>query len=281
MRIRVVESLVLAMVVALVVALAIASASAPPSTYSSFDTGPNGYRAIYDVLQSENVPVTRLEAPLGLLDPRVRVLVATAQVIPSALPIQPFIAYDPTDVKRLTQFTQRGGTVVAFGTINGLKKSGRVEYFDVTKYTNLALSKNPERALDVYRAVAGKGLVAFDEHLQGYDTTKSLWSVLPPAVHAAVVLALVAVVLALIDANVRFAPPIAHDPPQDRDSSDYVASMASLLRRANAATAALERFARAFPSSKELRELAAMPHPSGELVLRAATIYINLRKERA
>jgi hypothetical protein len=171
--------------------------------------------------------------------------------------------------------------VIAFGDIPGLKASEHARFFDVASYTNVALRDHPERALDIYRVVAGRGLVAFDERLQGYDKTQSLWSVLPPAVHVAVLLACIAVVLALIDANVRFAPAIPRDPPSDRDSSDYVRSMAALLRRANAGQAAIVRFAHAFPKSVELRELAAVPRPSGALVLQAAKLYITLRKERA
>jgi len=280
MKLRIAESVVLVVLIAALTVLALASTGGPVSTHSTFDTGPNGYRALYDVLHAEAIPVSRLEAPLGTLDPAVRVL-AVAASIPQVGGVQPAVIYDPSDLKRLTALTKRGGTVIAFGRIFGMKPSARVRFFDVQAYTNLVLSEHPANALDVYRAVAGKGLVAFDEHQQGYDSTQSLWSVLPPPVHAAVVLAAIAVVLALIDANVRFAPPIARDPPADRDSSDYVRSMASLLRRAHAGQAAIERFSRAFPNSPDLRELAAVPRPSSTLVLRAAAIYINLRRERA
>jgi hypothetical protein len=280
MRGRVVETAVLVVAIGLLTLLAIASSSGPVSTHSTFDTGPNGYRALYDVLLAENVPVSRLQAPLGTLDPRVRVL-AVASAVSTFRGLQMPIAYDSADVKRLASFTKSGGTVIAFGRIVGMKPSAHVHFLDADSYTNLALSRHPANALEVYRAVAGKGLVAFDERAQGYDSTQSLWSVLPSAVRVAAILAAIAVVLALIDANVRFAPPIARDPPADRDSSDYVRSMAALLRRANAGQPAIERFARAFPNSQELRDLSAITRPSGATVLRAATLYSNLRKDRA
>ena len=37
----------------------------PHSTYSSNDTGPNGYRALYEMLRSANVPVSRFSRVLG------------------------------------------------------------------------------------------------------------------------------------------------------------------------------------------------------------------------
>ncbi len=251
---RVVEIAVLVALLGVLVLLATGSMGEAPSTHSSYDTGPNGYRALYDVLQREGIPVTRLEVPLGLMDRNVRVLVLTA----------PY--YDRTDQRRLQNFARGGGTVLRL---------------NVAKYTNLALSKHPRRASEIYAQVAGKGVVAFDERAYGYDRTRPLWSVLPPVVHVAVALAAVAVLLALIDANVRFAPPIVREPPADRDSSDYLRSMGSLLRRAHAGRAAIERFARVYPKSAGLEELAAVTRPSDALVLRAATIFAKLRKDQS
>ena len=266
---RLIEVTALVALLGLLVLLATGSLSETPSTHSSYDTGPNGYRALYDVLQREGIPVTRLEEPLGLMDRNVRVLVLTA-------------AYDDrSDVRRLQNFLGDGGTVLAFRPILGMPRSRGLRSFDVANYTNLALSKHPQRAGEIYAAVAGKGLVAFDERAYGYDRTRSLWSVLPAAVRVAVALAALAVLLALIDANVRFAPAIVREPPAGRDSSDYVRSMASLLRRAHAGRAAIERFARVYPDSEELEHLAAVTRPSDALVQRAAAIFANLRKEQS
>jgi hypothetical protein len=251
---RVVESVVLIVLFGVLVLLATASATQAPSTHSSYDTGRNGYRALYGVLQREGIPVTRLEVPLGLMNRSVRVLIATAP------------SYDPADARRLRNFVHSGGTVLHLKAAN---------------YTNLALSEHPQRAQTIYDAVAGKGVVAFDERAYGYDRTQSIWSVLPPAVHGAIAVAVLAVLLALIDANVRFAPPITREPPADRDSSDYVRSMASLLRRARAGRSAIERFARAYPHSAQLEELAAITRPKDALVQRAAAIFAALRKDHA
>ncbi|HTU71628.1 MAG TPA: DUF4350 domain-containing protein [Candidatus Baltobacteraceae bacterium] len=269
MSTRVAEVVALVVLLAVLLLLASASLGTPASTASTFDTGPNGYRALYDVLQREGIPLSRLQGPLGTLDPAVRVLAVTDG------------AYDANDLQRLRAFMDGGGWVVAFGAIANLGRAPHLRVFDVRDYTNLALSKTPQRALAVYRALAGRGPVAFDERVHGYDRTQSLWAVLPRSVHIAVGLATLAVVLALIDANVPFTPPLVREPPGDRDSSDYVRSMATLLRRAHAGAAAIERFARAYPKSAELRELAAVRHPSEALVLRAAAIYAAQRKEHA
>lgn len=269
MRTRIAETLGLFALFGVLLLFASASLGTPASTNSTFDTGPNGYRALYDVLQRENVPVSRLDGPLGTLDPQARVLAVADG------------SYESNDLQRLRAFMHGGGWIVAFGAIPGLAQAPQLRVFDVSDYTNLALSKSPRRALAVYDAVAGKGPVIFDERVHGYDRTQSLWAVLPTPVRVAAGLAALAVILALIDANVRFAPPIMREPPADRDSSDYVRSMAMLLRRAHAGAAAIDRFARAYPKSAELRELGTVTRPSDALVLRAATIYATLRKERA
>lgn len=269
MRTRVVEIIVLLALFGVLLFVASASLGGAPSIHSTFDTGRNGYRALFGVLQREAIPVSRLEASLGELDSHVRVLALTAP------------SYDRSDVRRLQTFMRNGGTVLAFVKIPGLGPSPRLRSFNGEKFGNLALRNNPKRALDIYDAVVGKGLVAFDERPYGYDRTQSLWSVLPPPVHVAFFLSIAAVVLALVDANVRFAPAIPRDPPADRDSSAYLRSMASLLRRARAGRSAIERFARAYPKSAELARLAAVTRPSDALVQRAATIYAALRKEHA
>ncbi|MGB6987051.1 MAG: DUF4350 domain-containing protein [Candidatus Aquilonibacter sp.] len=266
MRTRIVELVALVALLGLLVLLASSSTEQPGSNHSTYDTGPNGYRALYGVLAREGIPLTRLELPLGQRDPQIRVLALTTA------------GYDRSDVRRLQLFMRHGGAVLAFAQIDGLHAT---RTFNAKKYANLALQKNPRAALGVYDAVVGKGLVAFDERPYGYDRTRSLWSVLPAAVHAAVWVALLAVILALIESNVRFVPPILREPPADRDSSDYLRSMAALLRRGRAGRTTIERFARAYPRSNELLELAAITRPNDAQVLRAAVLYAALRKEHA
>jgi hypothetical protein len=275
MRRGFVEYGLIAAAAAIMAAFTFATAKSPPSTYSTFDTGPNGYRALYDVLLGESVDVRRLELSLAQLPPDARVLAATPQL--PAFGQQLPILYDQTDVKRLQAFLKRGGSILAFGTISGLAKVRGLRVLDAANYTNAALARNPRRALDVYDALAGRGTVYFDERLHGYDRTITLWQVLPAPVRAAAALAILAVILALVEANVRFVPPIPADPPSDRDSSDYVVSMARLLRRARAGNAAIERFARAYPDDLDLQGLLGMQ--SDTSVLRAAAIYSHRRKD--
>lgn len=269
MRTRVIDIVVLLALFGVLGFIASSSLGTPQSNHSTYDTGRNGYRALFGVLAREGIPVMRLETPLGTRSSSVRVLALTAP------------GYDKSDLRRLQNFMRNGGTVLEFLKIPGLGPSPHLHRFDGAQFGNLALREHPKRALDVYNAAAGKGLVAFDERPYGYDRTQSLWSVLPAPVHIAFFLALLAVILALVDANVRFAPAITREPPADRDSSDYLRSMALLLRRARAGRTAVERFARAYPKSPELAQLAAVTRPSDALVVRAATIYAALRKDHA
>lgn len=47
----------------------------PPSTFSSYDTGPNGYAAFYELLRRESIKSRRFEQPHGLLDRSLRTLI--------------------------------------------------------------------------------------------------------------------------------------------------------------------------------------------------------------
>lgn len=232
MKRRAFEYALIAAIAIVLGGLAYAGAPSPPSTYSTFDTGPNGYRALFGVLQREDVDARRLEVSLGQLPDDAGAIAATPQLpaFGRRLPI----VYSSSDLKRLQAFLKHGGTVLAFGKIAGLEKARGLHVLDAANYTNAALARDPRRALDVYDAVAGRGAVYFDEHLHGYDRTRTLWQILPPPVHLAVALAIVAVLLALVEANVPWLPPLSLEPPSDRDSSDYIVSMARLLRRARA-----------------------------------------------
>ena len=179
---------------------------------------------------------------------------------------------------------------------------------DVFGNANLALAQNARFAYNVL--LAGGGPVAFDERVHGYAEDRSLWDAMPRPARLGFWLALAAVALALVEANVRFAPAIPVDPPDERDSSAYVASMAALLRRARAARAAVERFAddamrrtrRRYgiaPSDglavmapridrdevrtalAELERLREIPRPDDRTLIRAAQLNSRLRKDLA
>src|SRR5581483_1293239 len=80
----------------------------PPSVYSTYDTGPNGYRALYQVLRDAGAPVARFERALGALDSLVRTIVITGyEEDPSAKPL------DERDAEFLKQFVENGGRLVA------------------------------------------------------------------------------------------------------------------------------------------------------------------------
>ncbi len=59
----------------LAVARLYAQNNVPESTFSSYDTGRNGYAAFYELLRRENVAVRRFEQPHGLLDRSLKTLI--------------------------------------------------------------------------------------------------------------------------------------------------------------------------------------------------------------
>lgn len=287
----------LAVLVASVLALAMLAfarstpAGKPGSVFSTYDTGPNGYRALYEVLRSSGVPVRRFERTLGALDPAVLTLIVTGyEDDPSAKPL------DSHDAQWLRDYVSDGGRFVAIdtefagrrdvtpgvgttvrGSGNGAVALARNAYtagvervrgpvawvFPFSEARGVPLLANargmvavsyrygrgeviaitaPElfgnrnlRSGDnlrfVYNSLAGHGPVAFDEYVHGFDDHLSMWGVLPAAVHAAVWIVAAILLLALIGANVPFAPAYLRDAPDERDSSDYITAVAALMRR--------------------------------------------------
>ena len=206
------------------------SQGSAPSTYSSYDGGTNGYEALYNVLTNEGVETRHLTEPLGLMSRDVRVYVAT-----------PVLGLGGgLDSGGVQSLLKRHVRVVVFALKGDVVPKGAVR-LDARLFTNLALDMQPANALRAYEAIAGYGPVAFDEHLHGYDTDASMWSVLPQNVRVAFFMVIAALVLALIGLNIRHRPAIVREPPQERDSSAYIASMARLLQRAGAPHVALPR----------------------------------------
>lgn len=264
----------------------------PPSVFSSYDTGRNGYAAWYSVAQKAGLPVRRFERVLGTLDGDVGTLVIGAyEDDPSAKPL------DPSDAERLDSFVKRGGRLVVLddefagnrdltpavgstveasehnaialarnrftagvtrvsGPIDAVFKFseregvpllanqsgvvaiayayGKGEIVAVTAPAllgNAYLAQDDNAALG-YDLLAGHGPIAFDEYVHGYDEGLSFWDALPTAVHAAVIVTIAIVVLALIGASIPFVPATPLDPPDERDSSGYIDAMAALMRRA-------------------------------------------------
>lgn len=326
----------------------------PASVYSTYDTGPNGYRALYETLRQTGVPVRRFARALPLLDRDVRTLVISAYAgDPSARGL------DRHDAAGLRRFVDGGGRLVVLDTdfagsddftpgvstshpaiANGATALARSRYTagvthvrapiravfgfaqqpgalpllandrgivatsyragrgEVVAITVPALFGNADvakadNAAFAYAVLSGHGPVAFDEYVHGYDDDLTFWQALPEPVKAAFWIVCAIAVLALIGANVPFAPPIPGEPPDERDSSAYVRAMAALLRRARAARAAIDAFAadgerrtrgrRPSPAVRdalaELERLRDLPRVSDAALMRAAVLDYRLRRE--
>jgi hypothetical protein len=326
--------------------------SLPHSTYSTNDTGPNGYRAVYEMLHSANVPVARFSRVLGVLEPRVKTLVLTTYALDLAQ-AQPMDSHDKALLK---DFVERGGRLVVLDydfegdndIIPGIAKANEAKAIDaiplardaftagvrrvaapiesvfpfatrigvpllandagivaiaypigkgsVIAITSPAIFSNAhlaaaDNARFAYNVIAGHGAVAFDEYVHGYDDGLSFWGALPLPVRAAVYILATILLVGLIGANVRFAPTVPLEPPDERDSSAYIDAMAALMRRARAARAAVEAFAAdgarfrrggepAQQSRSRLERLAAIPDPSDAALVEAAVLDYRLRKDR-
>ena len=129
----------------------------------------------------------------------------------------------------------------ARGVVATRSAYGKGEVVAVTAPSLFANAHVGERdnATFAYDAIAGHGPIAFDEYVHGYDDDMTFWQALPVPVRGALVLVAAVVVLALAGANLPFAPPVPLEPPDERDTSAYLRSMAALMRRARAASAAI------------------------------------------
>lgn len=158
-------------------------------------------------------------------------------------------------------------------------------------FDNLHLSQ-ASNARSAY-ALLGGGPAAFDERVHGYAAGRTFWEVLPQPMRIALAIAIVAIVLAVIGANLPFAPSYEAQGPDERDSSAYIASLARMLERGGAAREAIARIAsrcdqvlsnrtgdeRARMLLRELRTLEATPRPGTQDVLHAGRIFARVRKE--
>jgi hypothetical protein len=112
------DAALLALGIVALVALGLAKDRAHPggtaSVFSSYDSGPNGYRALYDVLERAGVSVRRLRHSLTTFDSKGTLVVSDNSNDPSP------IAFDRADRSALQRFVTRGGRlVVVTNTFDG------------------------------------------------------------------------------------------------------------------------------------------------------------------
>jgi hypothetical protein len=80
----------------------------PQSTYSSYDTGRNGYRALYEILRSEGVRTGRFEAQLGTLHRSSVTMIVSDNAAGH-------IVMPGSDVQRLASIVRSGAHLVVTG----------------------------------------------------------------------------------------------------------------------------------------------------------------------
>ena len=329
-------------------------AQAPVSRPSTFDTGANGYAALYDLLKAEGVSAGRFENAIGNLPAAHATLVlagsgayanatqgaagdraldawvrrgGTLVVLDPfagsrALGLRPRMTGAATDVtlatgcgyaaarrirvaarvsvaypasctaqrKTLLESGTRAAAIAyrhGKGTILAL---GDASLFD---NTHLAMQSNAAFAYGIF---ATSRSVLFDERIYGYAAGRSFSQVIGWPVRTAIAICIAALLLALAGSNVRFAPPIDAQPPDERDTSAYIASLARMLERGGASDAVIKRLAgsanallrshavadaEARELATELVQLQISSGPAARRLLRAGRIYARVRKDYA
>jgi hypothetical protein len=294
-----------ALFVAAVGALAaIALTQQPPAiafdSYSSYDASAGGYRAFYELLQRERLPVERFERRPLFLDSSIATLVYA-----EPLPFDPSQGPSSQADARVIEFwVKAGGTLVYFGHDDAAAKAGVLQLpystaaaarpqaavvsgqlrdagvrslatiasplrwklpagharalfddgrgpvtiayrfgrgsvvatIDETLLDNqgLATADRARLALALVRHSPAAGTIWFDEAIHGYLVPEHWWSVVPvPFVYATIV-AVLALLIAIAGAAMRFGPPIVPPPRDDRSSADFIDALSTLLERGNA-----------------------------------------------
>jgi hypothetical protein len=155
----------------------------------------------------------------------------------------------------------------------------------------LAQHDNAALAFAIFAAAAP---VAFDERIYGYESGHTFWQVLPWGMRIAIILACLVIALAILGANLPFAPPAALEKPGERDSGEYIASLARMLQRGGAVRETIARLMRhaqtvlaprergderAHMLLEQFQSLATHPHPGPRELLAAGRLFATVRKE--
>ncbi len=343
----------IAVVALLLFAVLAALRAAAPHAHSSFpstyDTGANGYAALYEFLQREHVGPQRYELPLGELPARSTIVFAGDYAIDSSV-------FSAKESAALDKWVRRGGRLIVLGSMFpftrdalGLPKTHAVAskaartacgfrgarrlvggdfasafraacdrkhavlltahgaavavsmkrgrgtilaFLTPSIFDNAQLAQHDNAAF-AYDVFAGTGVPMFDERIYGYAAGRTFWEVMPRPVIAAAIVALIALLLAIIAANVRLAPPRALERDDERNSLDYIESLARMLQRGGAGHDVITRLARAAAGFRspppgdergraafdELRRLRERRDAGPREVLLAGTIFAQLRKD--
>ncbi len=356
-RKRLLDTVLASAALGVIVLFAVLRTMRPEAQYSepsTYDTGGNGYAALFDLLAREGVAVRRFQEPIGefhqrggslvlagdgalsaalpstnatdQIDTWVRaggtlfVLDATAQNDRRALGLPKSVVFRETKLaisgcglRNLGRTLRAGGVFMSGFPLSCtrdrttlLRASNRAVVVTYRRgkgrvvvaatpviFGNRELGQHDNAAL-AYALFAAAAPVAFDERIYGYETGHTFWQVLPRGMRIAIVLACIAIALAVIGSNLPFAPPAALEPPAERDSSAYIASLARMLQRGGAAkeiVARLERQAqsvlaprapgdeRAHTLLDQFQTLATHPHPGPREVLAAGRLFATVRKE--
>lgn len=355
-RNRTLDIAIVCTALALVLLLAVLRAARPAAEFSqpsTYDTGGNGYAALYELLAREGVAVRRFERPIGELAERGGALVLSGdRALFAAAP-------GAGALRALDAWIRRGGTLVVLGDtmqrdrdalglpqpremaksgiavaecglerLRGLRAGGEftvgfrpacgrarktllrasgkavalaygrgqgtvVIVSTPSVFANRELVQHGNAAL-AYALFGGLGPVAFDERIHGHAAGRTFWQVLPEPMRVAIVLACIAVALAVIGANLPFVPAAPIEPPAERDSGAYIASLARMLQRGGAAReilARLERHAemvlaprsasddRARSLLVAFQALTTHPRPGVREVLAAGRLFASVQKE--
>jgi len=333
------------------IALRASVSQAQISVPSTYDTGLNGYAALYDLLARENVQTQRFGDPLSQLFKHPGTLVIAGNGALFA------VAPARMQSRALDAWVKNGSTLAIFGSVPpwfhstlglpaltridaqvaaggcGLHAPGIDVAGEFTQAMAASCTRNRATLLHVgNRAVAiayrhGKGTivfatsatpldnehlaqranarfayavlsrggtVAFEERVYGHATGRRFWQVLPAPMCVAIVVACVAVLLAIAGANLPFAPPQSPAGAQERDSSEYIASLALMLQRGGAQREIVRRLCahvqlvlgpRALldESARMLLEraqaLQSLSRPRGEDVIAAGRLFARVQKE--
>jgi hypothetical protein len=350
-RSRRAETLVLCGALFLFVVISVLQSNAkrvPPSTPSTYDTGPRGYAALYEFLQRERIDAGRFEMPLGAL------AAGGTLVVAGDYAVEP--VFSARNSATLETWVRKGGRLIVLGAVDSqtrdalglprtspanralartgcafagkplsvagvfqeaalvrcdkthrvllannaetlatVSKHGRGSIVYVVTATifdnaHLARRDNAPFAYDLFAAGASP---QFDEYVHGHDSGRAVLQVLPVPVLAASALALFALLLAVIGASVRLAPPRRDLPEDRRDSFAYIESLARMLQRGGAADDTIARLSKAAAALRrpapgdesgrkafgELRALQQQRGASPRDVLRAGVIFNRLRKD--